>query len=305
MIPTIIDAANMREILLVIVLTILIHTVHGEEAYPLQEMASDIAKLEKTSINLTSKARSEAYSAIFEHYEPTLWSQNIQTLSDEQLFELSKLTHHISFYTKSPHHISTLTTVILELTDRGYTKIYPLVLHLEEAMVSARMFSELEDLKNRFNSIDFKSNVTLKMKSSSLAGPTIISVEKGNLVRETFTFGKYDIIVVSHPLCHFSNNARTFINSDDDLLNIFIKYSTWLIPPAGNFYLSNVEEVNANENLPFAYFYKMSEFPEIESWDTPSFYFYKDGQLKFSFSGWPREGNHENLIEGLQSIKLQ
>ena len=295
----------MRIILLAIVLTIIIHTVYSAETYPLQEIASDIAKLEKTSTNLTSKERAESYSEIFEHYKPTLSSSNIQRLSDEQLFELSKLLHHISFYTENPHHVSSLTTVIIELADRGYTKIYPLVLHLEEVMVSTRMFAELEELKTRFNSIDFKSNANLKVKATRMDGPTIISAKKGNLVREAFAFGKYDIIVVSHPYCHFSNNARAFINSDDALFNIFIEYSTWLIPPAGNFYLNKVEEVNANENLPFAYFYKMSEFPEIESWDTPSFYFYKDGQLKFSFSGWPKEGNHENLIEGLQSLKLQ
>lgn len=129
----------------------------------------------------------------------------------------------------------------------------------------------------------------------------MLYLKERDLVRKEFLFSDYDIIVVSHPLCHFSNDARSFIKNSK-YRAVFESASLWVIPPSGSMYIEKVFNVNKDSSLPFEYFYVMNEWPEIERWDTPSFYFYSNGLLVYTFSGWPEEGNIDKLEEGLLSI---
>jgi hypothetical protein len=54
------------------------------------------------------------------------------------------------------------------------------------------------------------------------------------------------------------------------------------------------------------YTYQESQWPEIEYWATPSFYFYfyMDGKLVKQVVGWPHEGRAKALQAGLKAIAL-
>jgi hypothetical protein len=55
--------------------------------------------------------------------------------------------------------------------------------------------------------------------------------------------------------------------------------------------------------FPFVYTYRANEWPEIEYWGTPAFYFYKNGELRYKVIGWNKR--REKYIEqGLKEVGL-
>ena len=113
----------------------------------------------------------------------------------------------------------------------------------------------------------------------------------------------WQVIVVSHPLCHFSRRAMLEIYADKELLQRLKNRAKWIAPQDGNFEFDLTQKWNR-------------DFPELEisvvhlrlSWpipnfsETPVFYFLANGKVVNSFSGWPKEGNMTKLIAGLNSV---
>lgn len=128
----------------------------------------------------------------------------------------------------------------------------------------------------------------------------------GQFVHEDFVFpaGPY-VVIVSHPLCHFSNNAAQAIQSDTYLRAALHNRVKWLVPQQLNFDARELAEWNGDhpdQQLSLAYL--GNQWPEIRSWATPTFYFFNDGKLISSFSGWPVEGRKDMLISQLNRIKM-
>jgi hypothetical protein len=45
--------------------------------------------------------------------------------------------------------------------------------------------------------------------------------------------------------------------------------------------------------------YRNDEWPMIDWWGTPTFYFIKDGAVIAKFVGWPKEGRRAELLTAL------
>jgi hypothetical protein len=214
------------------------------------------------------------------------------------------IINDVNFYTFSDQEVMALERIALELNNRDSNKYKPYLLVMEEAFVRARMFAELESFKSMFPSLDYRQPIRLQSNNSSKRSLLTI-IGRGVLKKtEPLELRGAQVLVVSHPKCLFSQNARAFIEASAELSTLFSQHSTWIMPQDGNLYIEDVYQVNQESLFPFHYVYKEKEWPEINRWDTPSFYFYKDGELMYSFSGWPQEGNKERLMKGLEVIGL-
>jgi len=78
------------------------------------------------------------------------------------------------------------------------------------------------------------------------------------------------------------------------LAKVFAKHSIQIAPIG----------IRLNDNPAINDVYQESQWPEIHSWDTPAWYFYLDGRLQGSMSGWPKEGQAAELTAQLQRIGL-
>ena len=101
------------------------------------------------------------------------------------------------------------------------------------------------------------------------------------------------VVVVSNPLCGFSSAATKAIESDPYLSAFFSEYGLWLVPPAQRLYVDEVsfwKETYPAQEIVLAY--QRTNWPVIDDWATPTFYFLKDGIVVDKISGWPKDGRN-------------
>lgn len=131
---------------------------------------------------------------------------------------------------------------------------------------------------------------------------TVFTVEnqKEQINRVQFNItDDFFILVIAHPLCHFTQDAAISIDSDPQLKDFFSKHSKWLMPDDFRFSLSEIRRWNALfPNYKLSMVDNIHQWGEIESWDTPTFYFYRHGKVVSVIRGWPK-GGHLNELNSL------
>lgn len=123
------------------------------------------------------------------------------------------------------------------------------------------------------------------------------------LTRRPADLTRPQVVVVSHPLCGFSQNAARQIAADPELGPRFATQSLWLLPQTAAL---DVDQVRAwqSAHAPYrmAYVDLQRNWPGVDEWGTPTFYFFKDGRVVHKVVGWPAEGRKADLLEGLARI---
>lgn len=106
------------------------------------------------------------------------------------------------------------------------------------------------------------------------------------------------IIVVSNPLCGYSNAASTAISLDPVLAEGF-EDALWLVPPEGDLRVREVGDWNrAHPSQRMVLTYDWLDWPEIDDWSTPAFYFFAGGRLVEKVIGWPLDGSRASRLHG-------
>lgn len=176
-----------------------------------------------------------------------------------------------------------------------------------EAFVAARM---LEDAR-RFAQATPSLGVTLpafRDAAGGSDGPMLWSVQDQGrtLVRRAADLGTPRVVVVAHPLCGFSQAAAAQIARDEALRGRFAQQAIWVLPQTA---MIDTAQVLAweKDHAPFsmAYVDRQRAWPMIDSWATPTFYFFKDGRVVHEVVGWPQEGRKAELLEGLAKIAAE
>ncbi|WP_447585757.1 hypothetical protein [Pseudoxanthomonas mexicana] len=112
------------------------------------------------------------------------------------------------------------------------------------------------------------------------------------------------IVVISHPLCHFSQRAVAAIEQDAALSKIMAN-SLWLAPVDRKLYIDVLAQWNqAHPAHEIMIAYDRAHWPALASWSTPTFYFLRDGKLMSVVEGWPDEGNRKQLLSAAKGIGL-
>lgn len=113
------------------------------------------------------------------------------------------------------------------------------------------------------------------------------------------------VVVVAHPLCHFTQAAMHAIGGNPRLKELMRKNTVWIAPPDRNMDFTAFSDWNdKHPEAPISIAYSYSTWPELDEWGTPTFYFFKDGALIDTVVGWPRGGRMGALQAGLAKIGL-
>lgn len=271
--------------------------------------------LNKDELIFESKnIRRSLYSNLFnECIRNNIAGYDLTKLTNKQLKDLFKRINTIQFYTSNKDEVLLLIKIIDEISkNTKKNKLRPFYWELNEALTRARMFQEIQSYKEIFDSLDidyvdinsFKDNdITILADSDARLFIDYKESKKEFSIKDLVLNNKSLIVVVSHPFCHFSQDARDFIANSELLKKTFEENALWLIPPNGKLDISSVTQDPHSKDFPFKFVYDQDQWPEIDYWGTPTFYFYKDGELKYKVVGWA-DGREVYIRQGLEKIGL-
>jgi hypothetical protein len=136
-------------------------------------------------------------------------------------------------------------------------------------------------------------------------GPTVLTPtgDGGGLIRRSLALDpKAQVVVVAG--CHFSKDAALGIESDPTLREAFSQHSVWITPARED--ITDPDWAKWNRDHPIAAMNAVereSDWPGIDTWSMPTFYFFRDGHVVSKVIGW--ETNRDKIVEGFRKAGIQ
>lgn len=217
---------------------------------------------------------------------------SLQAMSPAEVASVFQATKSAQFMTDETKYVPNMELDLGELarrhlaTQSEYNDMY-------DAYIGSRMFAKARELRQSHPSeaMDPVPNLD-DMSNDGKAGPTLMTVSSdGNtLVRRNVDMQvRRKVIVVVTPWCHFAQRSLRDIASDPIIGNAFAEYATWVVPPNGSTAVMEVAAWNKQhprEQMLLAY--NGAEWPMIDRWQLPTFYFFENGKLVSQVVGWQK-----------------
>lgn len=227
--------------------------------------------------------------AIYAHsFRPLQTPARLRVLSDGDLSLAMRAASNAAWFDSAPSHAADVRLDLAELHRRGLAapSDYRSAYH---ALIRSRDFTLAADLRNRYVEAELPA-LPFVRNAVEGSGPSVlqVSADGTELVRRNVKFdAPIHIIVIAG--CHFARDAARDIESDPRLRAAFARHSLWLTPPDGN--PADPDLIRWNREHPLTAMssaYRESEWPQIDTWAMPTFYFFKDGTLDAKVVGWQR-----------------
>ncbi|TWI03605.1 hypothetical protein IP90_01419 [Luteimonas cucumeris] len=256
----------------------------------------------------TRHSEEERSLSIAHAYEEQLakYAGNPQELDDYDLEFVFRAAQTNVFYNPTPKYARSAQTLLAEAQSRGLSRPTDFG-YVYKALVSARLFDEAREFADQHPSSDRKPLPQLH-DAPGLTGATAwaLARDKRELTRKPIDLRQpAQVIVVSSPSCHFSQDAARDIRNDPMLAKLFRQHATWLNPPLGTSDFDDVQAWNREHpDQPMVIAYAKDEWPMFEDWGTPIFYIFKDGELAETVRGWGAGKPHDELSKALGRVGL-
>jgi len=263
---------------------------------------NELTRLESAYVEMSQVARKLAgsderdaavasiYTAKFETVEvPSV----LMSLSDRDLQAAFRAASDASFYRPDGPAMNGLRNCYAELARRSIaTQAQTRTVY--EALFQARAFSDMSAFRDAHTAdiVDAPVQVIGGESAAGLHRELSVIDARHLIVKNVRVGGNPTIVVISHPLCHFSRWAAEAIEADPELSSIFDAHSTWVAPADRNLSLQPfVDWKSAHPHNPIGLVGTNAGWPEVQSWQTPTFLFFRNGKLVATVIGWQREGN--------------
>ena len=268
-----------------------------------------LSRMEKVTQNLPDKARAAVISAA---YNELLLSAGATEppvrASAHELDLLYKAARLTAFYTSDGKHVRDMASFLDGLQQQGLaTKSH--YVHMYEVLIKARMLAEARELARQHPLPELEALPELHEAADLTAGhPTewAVDPDRHELLRRGVDLHQpAQVVIVSHPLCHFSQAAMRDIQADSVLDKVFSEHARWLAPQGTHLDFDVVQRANREHpEHQTTLVFRREEWPMIDSWTTPTFYFFKDGAVSMKVEGWPRGGHRSELLAALRQVGL-
>lgn len=274
----------------------------------MQERLVILHRVERSHPEYLNVKRNElieaAYHKLFSRFQNKTAIKKLKSSEVKYLYMASDL---VAFYLPSKRHVQDMQLDISELKLRGEVlNLY--YKNLYDRYIEARMFLNARDLSKSHPGlkIDRLPDIRSKVISNDASSVYTVDKHKRQLTRTPFRLGVGPkVIIVTDPMCHFSENASSALLDDPVLGEIFEHDATWIVPPEPSLNFDVIQRWNKNHpNEPMVLAYSAKDWPMFNSWETPTFYFFNNGKLITEVVGWPRSGRREELISAAKKIGL-
>ena len=180
------------------------------------------------------------------------------------------------------------------------------VSELVDTLVSLRQFDLADQLAREYPKSGVSEAPRRAFAGSSDAGLNAmlqVSADGQLLSRDTLdlTRGLHIVVVAG---CHFAKDAATAISANPSLNRLFQDHGVWLAPASEP--ISDVAEWNLQlPSQPIQIAWRERDWPQISSWNMPTFYIFRDGVLVTQWSGWSYDGGMETLLARLHDAGVR
>jgi hypothetical protein len=290
-----------RQFLLAVVLcTVACH--HGEPS-DIEKRLDVISRAEMT-FGVPERARLAGIQAAYAELAHA--AGPLDHVSNRDLALLYDGAYREAFYVHDAGTIRDMAKFLDAMQERGiaaedhYRNMY-------DTFAGARMFAGARALAKQHPVPDLEATPELREADLAPGQPTELAVDPNArvLLRRSVDLQPAQVVVVSHPQCHFSHNAMRDIEADPVLREAFLKHAKWLAPQHDNLEFDAIQRWNREHpEMEHAIAYRDDEWPMIDSWGTPTFYFFKDGAVRAKVEGWPKEGSRTELLAALRQVGL-
>lgn len=238
------------------------------------------------------------FDRLFPDLEPA------SALSDHDLPIAFKAADTAVFYTSDRKHAVILAQLFAELERRGLTTPKH-ARSMQAAYVQTRMFDEAVEFQRAHPAL--AALPVMVGKDESARSAWVFHPTRNEVSLEPATLGDGPaIVVVTHPLCHFSQNAFRAIEGDMELQALFAEHAQLIAPSPKQFEVALFQQWNREHpDLPMRLAYDRTQWPQLDAWGTPTFYFFRDGRLQAVVEGWPEGGRKAELLAATRKIGLR
>lgn len=264
---------------------------------------------ESTDAGVTDAGRSRAIRDGYDRLFGTA-SASLDAVSDSDLHLRFRAATLAVDWTKDPKYFDAMDRQLAELQARALASKFDYrVMH--GALVLARDFERADALAQSHPAMELATTPPIAEKvPAGHTGPTewAVSPDQYQLVHQAVDLDvPATVVVVAHPDCGFSRSAMAAIEPDPVLGPLFAEHARWLAPQSHRLDVERMQQWNREHpSVEMTLAVDAREWPAIDEWATPNFYFFKDGELKAKVTGWPLDGagSRDEVIAALAEIGL-
>lgn len=135
----------------------------------------------------------------------------------------------------------------------------------------------------------------------------LVDPVKNEIRRQPFVIPQTPfVLVVSSPKCAFSRQAFEDISRDSTLRKDLIAHSRWISPVEGKIDIAAFQAWNSSHpDAAISIANAHRDYPFVDHWATPTFYFLNRGQVVAKVVGWPKGGRIGEIERAMQLIGLR
>jgi hypothetical protein len=214
----------------------------------------------------------------------------LENLANDDVEDFFEMAMTLSFYSHTVSHTRQMRRAFDEM-ERRQLATRRQGQQMRDTYVASRMIQDARTFAADRPELKLGELPAFVDSPASAEAPSLwrLSADGRVLTRETFELGgEARAIVVSSPWCSFSHAASAAISRDSELSDLMVRHSTWIlgqsmIPDFAD--LARWNETYAGR--PILIVDRNAQWPWVPSWETPGFYFIRNGKIVTSVVGWP------------------
>lgn len=251
----------------------------------------------------------EQVAKVEQRYWALFPAKDLHTKSVAELDEMLRATLAAASYTRVPG-IAKRSTQILEALTAKQGATSQRIAAAFDALLAASEMDAAAELAREHPEARLPLLPDRETDASFVPGEPAewaLSSDAATMTRRAVPHGKgVEIIVVAHPLCHFSQDAVAAISQNASLAAAFASHAHWITPPLQEGDFEVIPEWN-REHPRFAMtsVYDPNRWKGFDFRETPVFYFLVDGAIRQVIRGWPGDGQLANLEHAVEMLTRQ
>jgi len=293
----------LRKIGLVIALTACIQAAKADSlSQRIEYLSSAIQQISRSELSSSEQARRISQDYLQQFATHPAWRE----VSDGELRAFFALSAKASFYSDAPVILQQLYAALYELAARQLASAADIQL-VDASLISTNQFAQAQALRlafpqanlSRLPSVSHTPEPGSAFSFWQIAGESLNDLQ---LRGANLQFAKgVQVVVLSHPDCHFSRRLFQGLQQDPELRQHFPKQTLWLAPANRDTPIARLWQWNqAQPEFHHVLSYQASAWPFISDIATPSLFIFEDGILKQRIIGWPKEGRKQELLQALK-----